>query len=106
MCTRDLGADVVGGGRCVELAVMGAEAAVEILDKRQIGAAAAPSAVRREKIAEFRERFSGPAEALGKSFAQAAMAPAETRARLIGALAVLETKRVERPRKKHDVMPV
>ena len=106
MCTRELGADAVLLWPGVELAVMGAEAAVEILHKREIGAAADPSAVRREKIAEFRERFSGPADALAKSFAQAAIAPAETRARLIGALAVLETKRVERPRKKHDVMPV
>ena len=106
MCTRELGADLVLLWPGVELAVMGAEAAVEVLYKREIEAAADPAAVRKEKVAEFRERFSGPGDALAKSFAQASIEPADTRTRLIDALALLEHKRVERPRKKHDVMPV
>ena len=106
MCTRELGADLVLLWPGVELAVMGAEAAVEVLHKREIEAAADPAAIRREKVAEFRERFSGPFDALAKQFAQAALRPAETRVRLVEALRLLESKRVERPRKKHDVMPV
>ena len=106
MCTRELGADLMLLWPGVELAVMGAEAAVEVLYKRDIEAAADPAAVRKEKVAEFRERFSGPADALSRSFAHAAIEPADTRAVLADALALLETKRVERPRKKHDVMPV
>jgi acetyl-CoA carboxylase carboxyltransferase component len=106
MCTRELGADVVLLWPGVELAVMGAEAAVEVLYKRDIEAATDPAAVRKEKVAEFRERFSGPADALSKAFAHAAIQPEDTRARLVDALALLEGKRVDRPRKKHDVMPL
>ncbi len=106
MCTRELGADLVLLWPGVELAVMGAEAAVEVLHKREIEAAADAAAVRREKVADFRGRFTGPGDALAKQFAQASIQPAETRARLVDALRLLETKRVERPRKKHDVMPV
>jgi acetyl-CoA carboxylase carboxyltransferase component len=106
MCTRELGADLVLLWPHVELAVMGAEAAVEILYKRDIEGAADAAAMRKEKIAEFHQRFSGPADALARSFAQAAIEPGQTRAALVDALALLETKHVERPRKKHDVMPV
>jgi len=106
MCTRELGADLVLLWPGVELAVMGAEAAVEILYRREIAAAADPALTRGEKIADFRRRFSGPGDALAKSFAQASVEPAETRGHLVRALALLEGKRVARPRKKHDVMPV
>jgi acetyl-CoA carboxylase carboxyltransferase component len=106
MCTRELGADAVLLWPGVELAVMGAEAAVEVLYRREIEAAADAAALRREKVAEFRERFSGPGDALAKGFAHASIAPEETRARLVETLALLATKRVQRPRKKHDVMPV
>ena len=106
MCTRELGADLVLLWPGVELAVMGAEAAVEILYRREIAAAADPALTRGEKIADFRRRFSGPGDALAKSFAQASVEPAETRGHLVRSLALLEGKRVARPRKKHDVMPV
>lgn len=106
MCTRELGADLVLLWPGVQLAVMGAEAAVEVLYKRDIEAATDRAALRAEKVAEFRERFGGPADALAKGFAQAVVEPADTRARLIDALALLATKRVEPPRKKHGVMPV
>jgi acetyl-CoA carboxylase carboxyltransferase component len=57
-------------------------------------------------LAEYGERFSGPFEALAKQFAHAVIQPAETRRRLIKALEILRQKKEERPRKKHDVMPV
>lgn len=52
------------------------------------------------------ERFSGPFDALAKQYAHAAIRPAETRRALARALRVLETKKVELPKKKHGVMPV
>lgn len=106
MCTHELGADLVLLWPGVELAVMGAEAAVEILHRREIEAATDPAAVRTEKVREFKARFSGPGDALAKGFADAAIDPSETRARLVSGLAALEAKKVERPRRKHDVMPV
>ena len=106
MCTRELGADLVLVWPGVELAVMGAEGAVNVLYRREIEAAEDREAVRRQKIEEFTDRFSGPFEALAKQYAHAAIRPAETRARLIKALRLLETKRESRPRERHDVMPV
>lgn len=106
MCTRELGADQLFVWPGVELAVMGAEGAVNVLYRREIEAAEEPEEVRRQRIAEFNERFSGPFDALSKQFAHAVIRPEETRLRLIRALRMLAGKHEERPRKKHSVMPV
>src|SRR4029077_10648905 len=106
LCTREMGADQLFVWPGVELAVMGGGGAVNILYKREIEQSADPGKTRQEKIAEFTERFSGPFEALSKQFAQAAIRPSETRKRLIQSLEILRGKKEERPRKKHDVMPV
>jgi acetyl-CoA carboxylase carboxyltransferase component len=106
MCTREMGADQLWVWPGVELAVMGGGGAVNVLYKREIEQSADPEKTRKEKIAEFQERFSGPFEALSKQFAHAAIRPRETRMRLIRSLEVLRNKKEERPRKKHGVMPV
>ncbi|HEU4340295.1 MAG TPA: acyl-CoA carboxylase subunit beta [Candidatus Binatia bacterium] len=106
MCTREMGADQLWVWPGVELAVMGGGGAVNVLYKREIEQSADPEKTRKEKIAEFQERFSGPFEALSKQFAHAAIRPRETRMRLIRSLEVLREKKEERPRKKHGVMPV
>jgi propionyl-CoA carboxylase beta chain len=62
--------------------------------------------MRRRKLEEFTERFSGPFEAVAKQYAHNAVAPEETRTRLIQALEMLSTKKEDRPRKKHGLMPV
>ncbi|HZT09361.1 MAG TPA: carboxyl transferase domain-containing protein, partial [Chloroflexota bacterium] len=106
MCTREMGADQVFVWPGVELAVMGAEGAVDVLYRREIEAAADPGAMRREKIAEFTQRFSGPFDALAKQFAHAVIRPGETRQRLIRALEAFADKSESQPAKKHSVMPV
>jgi methylmalonyl-CoA decarboxylase subunit alpha len=106
MCTRELGADQVLLWPGVELAVMGAEGAVNVLYRREIDAAEDREAMRRQKIEEFSDRFVGPFEALSKRYANAAIEPAKTRRHLIGCLRLLANKPAGRPRKKHDVMPV
>lgn len=106
MCTREMGADQLYVWPAVELAVMGAAGAVEVLYKKEIEQAANPDEMRKEKLEEFSERFSGPFEAVAKQYAHAAIRPEETRVRLIRALEILESKREERPRKKHGIMPV
>lgn len=106
MCTREMGADQVFVWPEVELAVMGAQAAVTFLYKHEIEKSSDPEATRREKIAEYTDRFSGPFEAAQKQFAQAVIKPEETRMRLIQALDLLRSKKEERPRKKHGLMPV
>lgn len=106
MCTREMGADRFFVWPGVELAVMGGGGAVNVLFKKEIGQSKDPEATRKQKMEEFADRFSGPFEALAKQFAHAAIRPGETRRRLIQALKILRGKKEERPRKKHDVMPV
>ena len=106
MCTREMGADQVFVWPGVELAVMGASGAVNVLYRQEIDASDDPEAVRAQRIAEFEERFTGPFEAVAKQYAQAAILPRETRWRLFQALEILRNKRVDRPVKKHGLMPV
>jgi len=106
MCTREMGADQFFVWPGVELAVMGGGGAVNVIFRREIEQSKDPEKTRREKMAEYAERFSGPFEALSKQFAHAVIRPQETRRRLIQALEILRDKKEERPRKKHDVMPV
>jgi methylmalonyl-CoA decarboxylase subunit alpha len=106
LCTREMGADQLFVWPGVELAVMGGGGAVNVLYKREIEQSPDPEKTRKDKIAEFQERFSGPFEALSKQFAQAAIRPAETRKRLIRSLEILRNKREERPKKKHGLMPM
>jgi len=106
MCTRELGADQFFVWPGVELAVMGAEGAVNVLYRREIEQSQDAEKTRREKREEYTERFTGPFEALSKQFAHAVVRPAETRRRLIQSLEVLREKKEERPKKKHGVMPV
>ncbi len=105
MCTREMGADLVLVWPGVELAVMGAEGAVNVLYRKELEKAEDPEKLRAEKIREFEERFSGPFEAAAKSYAHAVIRPPETRARLVRALELLDRKKEERPARKHGVMP-
>lgn len=106
LCTREMGADQLFVWPGVELAVMGGGGAVNVLYRREIEQSADPEQTRKNKMAEYQERFSGPFEALSKQFAQAAIRPAETRRRLVRSLEILRNKREERPKKKHGLMPV
>ena len=89
-----------------EIAVMGPDAAVSILYKRELEQAADPSAQRAERVAEFRERFANPQVAASRGFIDEVIRPRETRRKLILALASLETKRDRNPPKKHGNIPL
>jgi propionyl-CoA carboxylase beta chain len=87
-----------------EIAVMGAEGAVNILYKREI--AAGGDKARQEKIAEYNHRFANPFVAAERGFIDDVIEPRETRPRLIRALRLLETKVDTMPRKKHGNIPL
>ena len=89
-----------------EIAVMGAEGAVNILYKRELDAAADVAAARAAKIAEYREKFANPYIAAERGFIDEVIRPRHTRAKLIRALASLETKRDKNPPKKHGNIPL
>jgi propionyl-CoA carboxylase beta chain len=89
-----------------EIAVMGAEGAVNILYKREIEKARDPAAVRAQKVAEFRQRFASPYVAAERGFVDEVILPRTTRAKLVQALATLEHKRDKNPPKKHGNIPL
>jgi propionyl-CoA carboxylase beta chain len=91
-----------------EIAVMGPEGAVNIVYKREIERApeADRERLRREKIAEFRERFANPYVAAERGYIDAVIEPSQTRMKLITALRSLETKRDTNPKKKHGNIPL
>jgi propionyl-CoA carboxylase beta chain len=89
-----------------EIAVMGAEGAVNILYKRDIEKAADPPAMRAQKVAEFREKFANPYVAAERGFVDEIILPRTTRKKLILALATLEHKRAKNPPRKHGNIPL
>ena len=91
-----------------EIAVMGPEGAVNIVYKRELDRApeADRESLRREKIAEFRERFANPYVAAERGYIDAVIEPSQTRAKLITALRSLENKRDTNPKKKHGNIPL
>jgi propionyl-CoA carboxylase beta chain len=89
-----------------EIAVMGPEGAVNVLYRRELQAAADPEAVRRAKVAEFREKFANPYVAADRGFVDEIIEPRHTRRRIVGALGMARSKRDRNPPKKHGNIPL
>src|SRR5437867_2228880 len=106
MSSKHIRADANYAWPTAEIAVMGAEGAVNILYKRELDAAADVAAARAAKIAEYREKFANPYVAAQRGFIDEIIKPRQTRAKLITALSTLETKRDKNPPKKHGNIPL
>jgi propionyl-CoA carboxylase beta chain len=106
MASKHIRTDVNLAWPTAEIAVMGPEGAVNVLYRREIEAAADPEAFRAEKVAEFRDKFANPYVAASRGFIDEVIRPRQTRAKLIAALAGLETKRDRNPPKKHGNIPL
>jgi propionyl-CoA carboxylase beta chain len=91
-----------------EIAVMGPEGAVDIVYKRELSNAdpSEREKLRREKIAEFRNRFANPFVACERGYLDGVIEPAETRQHIITSLRALENKRDSNPKKKHGNIPL
>ena len=106
MSSKHIRTDVNFAWPSAEIAVMGAEGAVNILYRREIAAAEDPESARSARIAEYREKFANPYVAAQRGFIDEVIMPRDTRARLIAALETLETKRDRNPPKKHGNIPL
>ncbi len=106
MCSKDLGADRVFAWPTAEVAVMGAEGAVEIVFRKEMEAAQDKAACRAELIDTYRSTFSTPYVAAGRRLVDDIIEPADTRRHLAQALEYLQTKRDHRPPKKHGLIPL
>lgn len=106
MASKHLRTDVNLAYPTAEIAVMGPEGAVNIVNKRELQKAEDPETLRREKVDEFRERFANPYIAAERGWVDAIIEPRDTRPKLIAALRMLETKRDSLPPKKHGNIPL
>jgi propionyl-CoA carboxylase beta chain len=89
-----------------EIAVMGAEGAVEILYRRELAGADDPKEARQAKVEEFRAKFASPYVAAERGFIDEVIEPRLTRQKLIRALKLLANKRDANPPRKHGNIPL
>ncbi len=106
MSSRHVRGDMNFAWPTAEIAVMGAEGAVNIIFKDEIAAADDPVAERKRLVAEYEEAFANPYIAASRGYVDAVIRPSETRPQIIRALEVLADKRDTNPRKKHGNIPL
>jgi len=106
MGSKTMGADIVFAWPTAEMAVMGAEGAVEILYRKEIAAAADKRAVKKEKIDEYRRKFNSPYHYAGKMVVDLIIKPQDTREHLFRTLKLLKDKPEERIDRKHGNIPL
>lgn len=106
MNSKKMGADYVFAWPIAEIAVMGAEGAIDILHKRDIAKAADPETARAAYIADYEKKHSNPYFAAANGLVDEVIAPEETRRRLVQAFESLKHKQVDTPWKKHANIPL
>jgi len=106
MCSRSIRSDLSLAWPTAEIAVMGSDAAVRLIMRRDIAAADDPVAKEKELVADYREQFASPFQAAGRGYIEAVIRPRETRRMLIRGLEMLRNKREARPQRKHGNIPL
>jgi propionyl-CoA carboxylase beta chain len=106
MGSKHLGADLNFAWPTAQIAVMGAQGAINILYRSELAAASDPAALRTEKIAEYEDTLANPYIAAERGYVDSVIAPSETRGQIVRALRVLRTKRETLPPKKHGNIPL
>jgi acetyl-CoA carboxylase carboxyltransferase component len=105
MCSKDVGADIVIVWPPCEMAVMGPEGAVDVLERDAIKKAENPKAKRTELLKAYRNRFLNPTAPAAKLNLDKIIDPAETRSLVCKMLKLFENKDIKLPYKRQDVMP-
>lgn len=106
MCSKTLGADMVFAWPSAEVAVMGADGAVNIIFRKDIAEAEDKEATRKKIVEEYGAEFATPYKAAERGFVDDVIEPSTSRQRIISALDMLEGKREKRPAKKHGNIPL
>jgi propionyl-CoA carboxylase beta chain len=102
MNSKHLKGDINYAWANAEIAVMGPEGAVEIIFREDMS-----DPVKKEaKIKEYREKFASPFVAASRGFIDEVIRPQNTRKRICKAFKILKNKKVEKPWKKHDNLPL
>ena len=106
MSSKYLGTDVNYAWPSAEIAVLGAEGAVNILFKEEIDTSSDPAAMRAGLAEDYRQKFNNPYHAASAGYVDDVIEPRETRAKIIAALAALRDKYAPAPPRKHGNIPV
>ena len=106
MGSKYIGADINLAWPTAEIAVMGAQGAVNILYRKEIGDAKDPEKARAELISEYNETLANPYLAAERGFIDAVIEPNQSREYITKALRTLKTKRDVLPPRKHGNIPL
>ena len=106
MGSKHLGADINLAWPTAQIAVMGAQGAVNILYRKELGAADDPEEERAQLVQEYDDTLANPYIAAERGYVDAVISPHETRAEVVKALRLLRTKRETLPPKKHGNIPL
>ncbi|MCL1594236.1 MAG: acyl-CoA carboxylase subunit beta [Actinomycetia bacterium] len=106
MNSRAVRADIVYAWPSAEIAVMGAQGAVNVIHRRELAAADDPEVRRTELVADYEDQFNNPYVAAQNGLVDDVIEPRETRPKLIAALEMLRNKRESLPPKKHGNIPL
>jgi len=106
MGSKHLGADVNLAWPSAQIAVMGAQGAVNILHRSRLAEADDPAALRAELIQEYEDTLANPYLAAERGYVDAVIPPSQTRVQITRALRLLRTKRETLPPKKHGNIPL
>jgi propionyl-CoA carboxylase beta chain len=106
MGSKHLGADMNFAWPTAQIAVMGAQGAVNILYRGELAEAADPVTLRAELVGEYEDTLANPYIAAERGYVDAVITPSQTRAQVTRALRMLRTKRETLPPKKHGNIPL
>jgi acetyl-CoA carboxylase carboxyltransferase component len=106
MCSKNLGADYVMAWPSAEMAVLGAEAACNIIYRREIAEADDPKSKKEELIALYRKEFANPYSAANMASIDEIIVPRDTRKRIVVLLETFKDKTEGRLPKKHSNIPL
>jgi acetyl-CoA carboxylase carboxyltransferase component len=106
MSPKQMGADLNLAWPTAEIAVMGPEAAVNIIYKRDLAGAKDPAGRRKELVAEYTAKFANPYVAAERGYIDDVIEPSQTRRELVRGLQLCLRKTVERPPRKHGNIPL
>jgi propionyl-CoA carboxylase beta chain len=106
MGSKHLGGDVNLAWPSAQIAVMGAQGAVNILYRRELAAAEDPDTLRAKLVTEYEDALANPYSAAERGYVDAVIRPAETRSQVVRALRALRNKRQTLPPKKHGNIPL
>jgi acetyl-CoA carboxylase carboxyltransferase component len=106
MNSKHIGADFNVAWPTAEIAVMGPDAAVNLIFRRDIADASNPAARRTALVSEYEDLFASPYQAASRGYIDDVIEPRRTRPWLIQALALARSKRVTTPARKHGNIPL